>query len=298
MDTILSNLSDTLADAVATGGRSTVRVEARRRFHASGILWSEDGTIVTNHHVVQRSENIRVGLPNGESIPATLVGRDPTTDIALLSINATGLDAASQAEIDDVRVGNLALALGRPGTNIRATLGIISARSESWRTPAGGTLDQFVQSDISLFPGFSGGPLVNADGATLGMTSSGLLRGISMIVPNVTLRRIVDAIVLHGRIPRGYLGVSTYAVILPPKIAERLGQEEGLLLVTVEPESPAERSGLIVGDIIVSLAGRSVEDLESLQAGLGGESIGTAVPARIVRGGAVEEIEVEVGERR
>jgi S1-C subfamily serine protease len=298
METVLSNLSEALADAVAAAGAGVVRVEARRRFHASGLIWNTDGIIVTNHHVVQRSENIRIGLSDGRTVPATLIGRDPTTDIAVLKIAETDIAAPSFGDSDGIRVGNMVLALARPGNNIRATLGIISARgSGEWRTPAGGTLDYFVQSDVTLFPGFSGGPIVSAGGDTLGITSSGLVRGIGVVLPLLSLRRIVGAILTHGRIPRGYLGVGTYAVMLPSDAAGRLNQEEGLLLVTVETDSPADRSGLMVGDIIVSLAGHSVEDIEGLQGALNGDSIGTSAPVRIIRGGQILELSVAIGER-
>ena len=168
----LTNLSEELAAAVAKAGSSVVRVEARRRMSASGIVWSADGLIITAHHVVERDEGITVGLPDGETATATLVGRDPTTDIAVLRTQAQGISAPAWADPDALRVGHIILALGRPGRSVRAAFGIVSAIGGSWRTAAGGQLDRYWQPDVAMFPGFSGGPLINASGEVLGIGTS------------------------------------------------------------------------------------------------------------------------------
>ncbi len=297
MAELLSSLSDALAGVVAGAGQSVVRVEARRRMPASGIVWSADGTIVTAHHVVQRDENLGVGLPNGQSVVATLVGRDPTTDVAVLHAEVNGLTPAAWADSEDLRVGHLVLALGRPGQTVQATLGIVSALGQGWRTPAGGQVDRYLQTDVVMYPGFSGGPLVGASGQVLGLNTSALLRGVSLAVPVSTLHRVVDTLLAHGRMRRGYLGVGIQPVRLPEELAERLGQETGLLLVQVKADGPAGQGGLLMGDTIVALDGQPVSNHDALHALLSGDRVGKAVSVRVIRAGQVQDFQVVVGEK-
>jgi S1-C subfamily serine protease len=196
-----------------------------------------------------------------------------------------------------MQVGHLVLALGRPGQTVQATLGIISALGESWRTPVGGLVDHYVQTDVVMYPGFSGGPLVSAAGQLLGLNTSALVRGVSLTVPTVTLKRVVDMLVKHGKVRRGYLGVNTQPVRLPAALAQQLGQETGLLLVAVEPGSPAEQGGLLLGDTIVTLESSAVQQHDDLLALLSADRVGAPVKIRIVRGGQVQELSVVVGER-
>ncbi len=297
MSNTLTSLSDALATAVEAAGPSVVRVEARRRLPASGIVWSADGLIVTAHHVVEQDDNIRIGLPDGQTVPASLVGRDPTTDLALLRAKASGLTSAAWAAAETLRVGHLALALGRPGQTVMATLGIVSALKKDWRSPAGGQFDHYLQTDALMYPGFSGGPSVDATGRIIGLNSSALLRGVSLAVPAATVRRVADALLAHGRVKRGYLGVGAQAVRLPAGLATQLGQETGLLLGSVEPGSPAERGGLFMGDTVVALAGHPVRHLDDLLALLSSDRVGQSVPVRIIRGGQVMELSVVIGEQ-
>jgi S1-C subfamily serine protease len=178
-----------------------------------------------------------------------------------------------------------------------ATLGIVSALSEEWRTPAGGRLDHYLQTDAVMYPGFSGGPLVDAAGRAVGMATSALLRGVSLAVPTDTLRQTVETLLTHGRVRRGYLGVGAQIARLPGGVAAELGQETGLLLGSVEPGSPAERGGLFMGDTIIGLDGQPVRDLDDLLALLGGDRVGKTVKVRIVRSGAVSDVPVTIGEQ-
>jgi S1-C subfamily serine protease len=311
----LSSLSEALVGAVDAASPSIVRVEARRRLPASGIVWSADGVIVTSNHVVERDEGIEIGLHGGQVVSATLVGRDPSTDIAVLRADSKGLTAAAWS--DDARVGHLVLALGRPGPQVQATLGVVSALGEA-RTESPsprrerrgrrghfgdvrmslGDLSQFIQTDVVMYPGFSGGPLVGANGQVLGLNSSGLMPGISLTVRTNTIRRVVETLLAHGRIRRGYLGVGVQPARLPEKLAEELDQETGALVVSVEPGSPADQGGLFLGDTIVSLDGQAVADLDDLLASLNGDHVGKAVAIRIVRGGQVQEVRATIGERQ
>jgi len=297
MVNVLESFSTDLANAVENAGKSLVRIEARRRQTATGIVWSADGLIVTAHHVVERDDNIRVGLPDGTIVAAQLVGRDPTTDIAVLRVQAEGLTPASWAELDTVRVGQLVLAVGRPDAAPQASLGVVNILDDAWRTMAGGTVDAYVQTDVVMFPGFSGGALVGANGAFIGMNSSLLARGASVTLPAATLRRVADSLKVHGRVKRGFLGINAQGVRLPVTLVESLGQETGLLLAAVEPGSPAEVAGMMVGDILVALDGQPVRHMDDLMALLSSDRVGKAVPVRVVRGGQVTDSTVTIGER-
>ena len=294
---LLTNLSNALAETVAAAGPSVVRVEARRRLPASGIVWSADGVVVTAHHVIEREDNIEVGQADGETVAATLVGRDPTTDLAVLRARMDGLQPARWAATDGLRVGHIVLALGRPGRSVLATFGIVSALGDAWRTPMGGQLDRYLQTDVVMYPGFSGGPLVSAAGQVLGLNTSALLRGISVTVPTATVRQVVEALLAHGRMRRAYLGVGAQPVRLPTALEQQFGQETGLLLVSIEPGSPAERGRLFLGDIIVALDGNKVAHMDDLLVLLSGDRVGKAVPVRIVRGGQTQDVTVVLSER-
>jgi len=299
MSQVLQNLSDELAATVAGVGPAIVRVEARRRLPASGIVWSADGIIVTAHHVVEREDNIKIGLADGQTVSATLVGRDPTTDLAVLRSDAKNLTPPTWATFaaQNVQVGHLVLALGRPGHSVQATLGIVSALSKNWRTPAGSQIDYYLQTDVVMYPGFSGGPLAGANGQVIGLNTSALLRGIKIAIPAPTISRVVDTLLAHGRIKRGYLGVNTQPVRLPAPLSQQLKQETGLLLAGVEPDSPADKGGLLLGDTIVAVAETPVRQHDDLLALLSGDRVGQKTALTIVRGGQVQQVDVVIGER-
>lgn len=298
MSNVLLDLSNDLASIVGTTGLAVVRVEARRRLPASGVIWSSDGLIATAHHVVERGANVTVGLSDGQTVAAELVGRDPTTDLAVLRADVGDLTPPTWAGPDTLQVGHLVLALGRPGKTVQATLGIVSALGGSWRTRGGGQIDRYLQTDVVMYPGFSGGPLVNASGSVVGINTSALLRGTSLALPTPTVRRVVEDLLKHGQVRRGYLGVGIQPARLPQALAGQLNQETGLLLVSVEPDSPAERGGLFLGDTIVTLDNQPVRHHDDLLALLSGDRVGTSVPIHIVRGGQVQELQVTIGERR
>lgn len=299
MTSVLQNVSNDLAATVEAVEPAIVRVEARRRLPATGIVWSKDGIIVTAYHVVEREDKIKIGLANGDTVSAGLVGRDPTTDLAVLRSEADGLTPPVWASFSSqgVQVGHLVLALGRPGKSVQATLGIISALSKDWRTPGGSQLDYYLQTDVVMYPGFSGGPLVNAAGEVVGLNTSALLRGIKVAIPAPSISRVVEALLTHGRIKRGYLGVSTQPVRLPATLIEELSQETGLLVVGVEPDSPADKAGLLLGDTIVAVAGSSIRQYEDLLAELSGDRVGQDIAVQVVRGGQLQDMAVVVGEK-
>jgi len=293
----LVSLSNGLAGIVEVAGPSVVRVDARRRWPGSGIVWASDGIIITTDHLMEREDRIEVGLADGRTVPATLAGRDPTTDVAVLRAQATGLVVPAWADPDGLRVGNLVVALARPGRTVRARLGIVSALGETWRTPAGGEIDRYLQVDTRLAPGFSGGPLVDAGGKVRGLATSGLLRGMSLAIPLPTLRRVVGTLLAHGRVRRGYLGIAAHPVRLPGGLRQQIGQDRGLLVVSIEPDSPAERGGVLQGDVILTVDGQTTSRPDDLMAALGTDRVGATALLRLVRGGQVQELRVIIGER-
>lgn len=297
---LLGRLSDELAGAVETAGRSVVRVNARRRMPASGLIWSADGAIVTADHILEREEDVTVGLEDGKEIGADVVGRDPTTDLAVLRLKggASGLTAIRPAE--SFKVGSLVLAVGRPGSAASATLGVIASIGQSARTSRGGQLDGFVRTDAVLLPGFSGGALVDVSGGAVGLTTSHFGQGTGFAIRMGTVQRVAEQLLQGGRVKRGYLGVSSQPVPLPAGLKEKytLEQETALLLVGVEPNGPADRGGLLMGDLLVGLGGDPIKDTDDLQWALRSERVGQSVQARVVRGGELREIALQVGERQ
>jgi len=296
MTKMLDELSKAFAHNVESAGPSVVRVEGRRRLPASGIVWSKDGVIVTANHVLKRDDRITVGLADGSALKASLVGRDPGADLAVLRIDSGDLSPAGWLE-DGMRVGHLVLALGRPGRTVQATLGIISALGDSWRTASGGQVDHYLQTDVVMYPGFSGGPLVNSDGRFLGLNTSALLRGTSLTIPSATIDRAVNTLLAHGRMRRGYLGVSTHPVRLPASSQAELDQETGLLIASVEAGTPAEKGGLLLGDTIVKIGDTLIRQHDDLLSWLSADRVGQKTPITVLRGGEIRTLNVIIGDR-
>jgi S1-C subfamily serine protease len=295
---VLESLSNDLAGAVERAGQSVVAIHARRRIPASGIHW-RPGVIVAAHHTIQRDEDITISLADGSSVAATMTGRDPTTDLAVLKVDEAKVPVASFADDSGVRVGALVLALGRPGHAVTASLGVISTVGGEWRTWHGGTIDRFVRLDISIYDGFSGGPLIDASGRVLGVNTSGLSRGAALAIPVSTVNRVVDQLVKSGRVARGYLGLGMQAVRLPAALVERLSlpNDVGLMVVSAEPGGPGDKAGILIGDVLIAVADKPVADPAEVLALLGGDQIGKTLATRIIRAGEPKTLSITIGER-
>jgi S1-C subfamily serine protease len=295
---VLESLSNDLASAVDRAGQSVVAIHARRRIPASGIHW-RPGIIVAAHHTLQRDEEITISLADGSTVAATLAGRDPSTDLAVLKVDEAKVPVASFADPSGVRVGALVLALGRPGSAVSASMGVISAVGGEWRTWHGGSIPQFVRLDISIYDGFSGGPLIDAGGRVLGVNTSGLSRGAALAIPLATVNRVVDQLLTSGRVSRGYLGLGMQPVQLPAALVERhsLPNDAGLMIVSASPGSPADRAGVLIGDILIAVGDTTVSDLSDLLAFLGGDRIGKTLDAKLIRAGELKTVTLTVGER-
>ncbi|MEZ4617810.1 MAG: trypsin-like peptidase domain-containing protein [Caldilineaceae bacterium] len=294
----IKQISEGMAAVVEASHTSIVRIDGRRRHAASGIVWAEDGVIVTAHHVVERDEGLHVGLPDGATVDATVIGRDPGIDLAVLRVTSQQLTPATWQLSDELKVGHLALAMGRPGHHVQATLGIVSALGGEWRTHAGSMIERYLQTDVVMYPGFSGGPLVGADGQFMGMNTSGLARGVSIAVPAITLQRVVKLILAHGHVPRGYLGIGVQPVRLAEHLQNIVGQETGLMVMSVESDGPAAQAGLVQGDVVVKLDDTPVRHADELQTFLSSDHVGKVLAGQILRGGILQELALTVGQSK
>lgn len=295
---VLVELSDALADAAEKAGKATVLVNARRRMPASGIAYASD-LILTADHVVEREEGIKVILANGAEVSARVAGRDAGSDLAVLKLERS-TSAVAEATKSPARLGQIALALGRPSPDgIEASLGTVSAIGGPIRTGRGGMLEWYLRTDSISYPGFSGGPLVAADGTVLGLNTSGLANGAAVTVPADIAWRIADTLVQHGRIKRGYLGIRSQTVDISDALQKALQREQatGLLIVGVENGSPAAKGGLIVGDILVGVAGEPVLQHDELFTRLSGDVVGKSIPIDLIRGGQPQTLNIVIGEK-
>lgn len=292
MDGLLT-LSNDLAAAVERAGQVVFGVNARTRLGSTGVHW-RSGLIVTADHTVRVDEDITVTRPDGRAIAATVAGRDPAIDIAVLKVDAPDVAVADLGDSNAVRVGHLVLAVGRGPC---ASWGVVSAIGAG-RGPrsAGGELFSL---DLTLYPGFSGGPLVNAQGQVVGVNSSGTSRHLQLAIPSAAVTRVVDELVRRGRLARPYLGVGTQPVSLPEALRQRfnLEQQTAVIVVAVQPSSPAASAGLLMGDIVVSLGGTSITDPSDLASVLRPDQVGEDMTVSVLRGGEPRDIRITVGER-
>ena len=293
----LAALSAELAGVVAGAGPSVVRVDDGSRLTATGVIWSADGTVLTTSHGVERDDHLIVELGDGTRLPAEIAGRDPETDLAVLRVTANGLTPISQADPETVQVGQIVLALGRPGeSGLSATFGIISAKQDAQDK---GRPEYVLHTDATLYPGFSGGPLVNAAGQMVGLTNLGFGRGLGFALGLPILAHVTTALLAGGTVKRGYLGISAQAVPLPKSLQASLGlaQEHGLLVVQAESGGPADTAGLQLGDTLLSLNDESLDDVEDLHRRLRGLTAGQTVTLALARGGTAQTLAVTLGAR-
>jgi len=291
--TMLSDLSGEIAQVAARLAASLVRVDARTGRPATGIIWA-DNLVLTADHVIESDDNILVsGAPT--TVKASVVGRDRGTDLALL--RAVGLRGAPapRGRSADIRTGHLVLALGCTISEQRVTMGIVSGFSGEFRSWRGGQRLLLIQSTVHLLPGFSGGPLVDAEGRVIGINSWKFGRGVSLALPVDIAERVAESLRTHGRIRTAYLGVGVQPIRLSDTLG--LGQESGLLVVTVEPDGPAQKAGILQGDTLVTvdddpLVGR-IDALFAVLRSLDADSTHTF---GLIRAGEIKEVPVALGE--
>jgi len=295
----LIDLSNQLAGAVERGAESIVAVHARPQLASTGVHW-RDGLVVTTNGTVRRDRDITVTLPSGKRIEASLQGRDPSTDVAVLRIATGVLPVATLGDAGVLRPGNLVLALARlDDSGARAAFGAVSVVGGAWRPWGGGEIDRLILSDVNLYPGFGGGPLVDPSGQVLGINSGRLSRPYATTLPAETVNRVIGQLASRGYVRRGYLGATMQPVELQQQLRSRLGLDRGgaLLVVSIEPDGPSAAGGLLVGDVIMAIAGKPVAEPEDVLKALDGDTVGRTLPLELVRGGRLEQVEVLIGER-
>ena len=296
----LQALSHDLTNTVEQISRSVVAVNARRHLSSSGVYW-RDGIIITAAHTIRRTEDISVILSSGQIVAASFAGADPTTDLAVLKVKSEELSIPHFGDTAQLLVGNLVLAVGRGAQRgLNATLGMIGALNGAWRTWRGGLIDQFIGLDLALHPGVAGGPLVDAHARVLGINTSALSRNIALAIPVSTVNRVVERLLEKGQMNRGYLGLGMRPVPLPEalKTTLKLSADSGLIVVTVDPEGPGGKAGVLFGDVIVALENTPVGSVRDLQAFLDPELVGKIITISLIRGGQLVKVDVTIGERK
>jgi len=291
--TTVTDLSNALAGAVERAAGSVFAVHGRPRVPSTGVQWRA-GLIVTANHTVEPDRDVTLTAPDGRTLSARVAGRDPGLDIAVLRSDVDGIPAADVGDDHDLRIGHLVLALG---AGPRASAGIVSALDiRGGRQPGAG---EILAVDLTLYPGFSGGPLIDVLGRVVGITTSGVSRHLQCAVRAAAVTRLAEHVVRGGKIPRAYLGVGTQPVVLPDHLRERLSlaQRTAVIVVNVTPDSPAAAAGLVIGDVIVAIAGHAITEPGDLPAVLQPDRVGKAVTMSILRGGEPRELQVTVGER-
>jgi serine protease Do len=299
MATDLINLSNQLAGAVEKASAGIVAVHARPRIGSSGVIWRQN-FILTSSEGIRAEEGIKVLFPDGRVADARLQGRDSGTDLALLETDTGTLAPAAFTSDATLKAGQLILAVGRTAnTGPIASFGIISGVAGEWQSWRGGRLDPFVRLDVAVYPTSSGGAVVDATGSLLGLVSTGLSRSSVLAVTAKTIDRVATRLQEKGHMSRPYLGISLQPVTLPRDLKEKfkLTQDTGIMILGIEPDSPAAAAGLILGDVLIAGGGETLSDPEVLATVLNHQGSGATVAFRVLRAGDAHEVSIKLGER-
>ncbi|HRP12089.1 MAG TPA: trypsin-like peptidase domain-containing protein [Terricaulis sp.] len=295
-------------DVVARTGPAVIGVRRASRGRdlydgaGSGVIISPDGYALTNHHVVREAGRVEAVLHDGAVAKAEIVGADPDTDLALLRLSGGGHTAAALGDSDELRVGELAIAIGNPlGLQATVTAGVISALRRTLRSEGGRLIEDVIQTDAALNPGNSGGALVDYDGAVVGVNTAiiGGAQGLCFAVPINTAKRIIPELMREGRVARGWFGIAGQTQALSRALTRRLEltHESGVLVAGLSPGGPAEQAGLRVGDVVLSLDGAPLASVDEIHKLLTRERIGRRVSLSVLRDGALTQLSLQVVER-
>ncbi len=297
MPASLVDFSNELANTVERVGSSVIAVPEGGRVGVSGTVWREE-VAITSDHTIHGLDEVTVILPAGRGVKATVAGRDYGTDIAVLKLPEP-VQSATLADASQIRTGEIVLSIGRRGTDgLAAAHGLIGAVGGPWRTSMGARVDRWLSLDLSPFPGFSGGPVINARGEVLGMATSGARRA-AVVITTGTVNRVVDQLLQHGRTLRGYIGVAVQPVAFPEGTSQSLGigVDRGLLITSVAPGSAAQEAQLMLGDVIVTIEGSPIRSARDLQWAVDDESVGKSIALEVIRGGQLLKLSVKVREK-
>jgi len=294
----LAELSSKLSDAVEAAASYTVAIHARRRIPSSGVVW-RDGIIVSASHTVRRDGAVRVSLPDGTDAEATVIGRDPATDLVVLRASELSLAAAPRGDARASAVGSLVMAVGRPGRTVSASFGIVSSVAEGWRTETGERIEGLLRLDLAVYDGFSGGPLVTPTGAVVGVNNSAFARGMAAALPVSVVDAVVDELLTRGHRRRPFIGVGVHPVALGAAAVRRydLADEVALVVVSLSEGEPADTAGLQLGDLIVGVAGKPLARPSDLRDALATVADGASVDVTLLRGGAQQTVTVTPRDR-
>jgi S1-C subfamily serine protease len=298
---LLDAYSSAVIHAVETVGPAVVKIEAARG-GGSGVLFTPDGLILTNSHVVEKSGPLTVVMTDGRSMRADLIGQDGDTDLAVIRVDGSALPWASLGDSRAVRVGQIAIAIGNPyGFHHSVTAGVVSALGRSLRARSGRLMDDIIQTDAALNPGNSGGPLVTTGGHVIGVNTATILpaQGLCFAIASNTARFVAARLIRDGRIRRSYIGLAGQTVPIPRTVARenQLAVTSGVFVVSVEPGSPAATAGLKDGDVVLAFAGTPVTGVDDLHRLLTEERIGVSTPVTMLRAARKRQIIVFPTER-
>lgn len=291
-----SEWEERLEAGIERAGASVLGVKLGRGRRASAVVWDTDGHAVTSARAAGDAERLELTLPDGQQVEGERVGSHAGTDVALLKIGADTVTPATFRPVPGLKLGRTTVALGRPGKALRASQRIVGLLEDDVRTPRGSTLEHYVETDRGLPAGFDGGPLIDGDGDVIGMNTTRLWRGGDLAIPHVTLARIVHRLRDDGRVPHGYLGVSVQPVPLPRAVRGEREARRAALVVGLDTDGPAERSGVRFGDVLLDLDGQSVTGPRSLFAALA-DRAASDTPATVLRGGEEVSLTLQVGQR-
>lgn len=296
--TSLLSFSQDLSALVAQAESFVVAIGGDR-FTASGIHW-QDGLIITSYESINCDDTLMVKLPDGQTVQATVVGSDPTTDIAVLKLpGETQLTTPNLSNTLPLAVGSLVLALGRAREgNLIASLGIVQTLGEAWRSRSGGRIDQLIRVNLNLGRGGTGGPLLNAAGELIGFNTFGPRRQV-LTIPVQTMSRVVQHIQEKGHVARGYLGVSMQIVPLPEDLQQQLNlaNKSGVMILGLDPQAAAAQAGILLGDMLVAVNEQMIQSPQDLQVLLDPQSVGQTLKLQLIRAGTMQQISAVVGER-
>src|SRR5579863_1099950 len=292
---VLSQLSIAISARADSAKNAVVAVSLGDGRHLTGLLW-QSGVVVTSEQVLPRGEEFELVAPGGATIAATLAGRDASTNIAILKTDEQV--AAPVFTATEAQVGTLALAIGADGAGAAsARLGMVNLVSGEWHSRRGGLIDRRIVLDIQLASREEGGPVFDAAGGLLGMSTFGP-RGQVIVIPHATLARVIPQLVKDGHVSRGWLGVALHAVAVPDALRESADQSSGMMVMSVVEDGPAAQAGIVAGDIILSVDGISANRFRKIARYFGGDSIGRRADVRLIRGGGIITVQTTIAERR